>query len=239
MGRRGVVVWWWRGRYLQRDGVEDEVNGGVGQAELAEQLLHRHRLQVVTLVGLGVLLLPVLHEGKELRRAALLEDAHERRGKGLRLGHRHLVRLPLVHNVRTVDQSKLCAVLGDTSLLQHLHKLAVRHQHLADQVDVVVTALAQGRRRRAHVEPLKKLLDVQRGSLTSVVPVAVHHKALVAAGGQKTAQDTLRQARAQNDKVILLVHVEYATLACSWRVGCRLRGVALRDDGGNKWGGGG
>ena len=91
---------------------------------------------------------------------------------------------------------------------EELDKLSVGHQKLGNEVDIPVPAppvlclVGSG-----HTELGEELLQRgDGGGLPAVVLVPVHVKDLLAGHGEHPGQDALREARAEDNAVVFLIH---------------------------------
>ena len=170
-------------------------------------------------MGSRVLVLPALEELKELLRPPLLKETHERALQRLHLVTGNLGDLAIAVDERAGDLLEL-EIAGDISVDEDLGELARRDDELRDQVDGVVAVASQLSRRilvwpelavqlswtRASARCSWWMLrdgtylsQVQTGTVTAVVVVAIHVEDLLALDGEQPRQDTLGEASAEDN----------------------------------------
>lgn len=121
----------------------DKVDGAGLQSKMLVDVIHGGNVDIHSLVSGGIIGLVVLDILEELLGSALLEETHQGTTDGLHLGGGDLGDETITVDVRAGDLLEL-EVAGDVGVGQDLDELSVGHHELGDQVNVVVTVLAEG-----------------------------------------------------------------------------------------------
>ena len=95
---------------------------------------------------------------------------------------------------------------------QHLGKVSVGHDELWDQVNIVITVGAQIGGGFPGLELPKKVRQIQRGSVTTVVVVSVHLKNLLALHTEETRDNTLLKAGSENNGIVFSICKRFHSL---------------------------
>ena len=190
---------------VESDGVTDEVNCVLFQLPVGEHLPHCDGLHIELLVRLGVVLVKVGDKDNEVLASTLLKEAHQVGGEGLLVGGGDLLDLLALQHIGTLNALEL-QVPGDSSVEENLDQETRGHDELGDQIDVPVTRGTEGSRGRSAAVLLVKLLQVQRGRLTTIVGVSVHVQHLQTGNRQQTGKDALGQTSTEHNGIILIIH---------------------------------
>ena len=201
---------------LHGDSVTKEINGVLLEAGLLEQL-SAGLLGVVEVVpGLLVTKIDLLHRLVEVGKSLLLEEAHEWGLESLHLIGWHLVddvlgraeqtTLLCLHHVGGINTLPL-EVAGDLGVEEHLDELTVGHNELGDQVHIPVSVVAVLLGwLSAWSEHRPQVGQVERGSVGTVVGVAVQVEDLLALDREQTRKNALLQTSTAHNHVVSLVH---------------------------------
>mmetsp|Transcript_2515 Transcript_2515/g.7585 ORF Transcript_2515/g.7585 Transcript_2515/m.7585 type:complete len:214 (+) Transcript_2515:1813-2454(+) len=182
------------------------------QSKSFVQLRHRDLLEVAPLVCRRVLWVVILAIAEELGCSSLLEEAHEGRLESFHGSGWHLLYLAGVDDKAAIYCFEL-QILCDVCFDQYLDEIAICHDEFGHHINVEVAAGTQlFGRGLSRPESLPQLVKIQRRRLASVVIVAVHVQYLQAVHGQQTTNDALREASAQYDGIVLLVHFGFHTV---------------------------
>ena len=149
----------------------------------------------------GVVLVNV---DEELAEATLLEETHERRPEGLLGGGGDLEDLAILVHVRSIDGLEL-QVASYLGMEEHLGKISAGHDELGDEVDVVVAVGTEERGGLTGLELFVQVGEVERGTVGTVVSIAIDVQDLHTLDAEETGNDALLEAGAHDDGVILTI----------------------------------
>lgn len=189
---------------LQTHGMTNELVCVRLEAKVSVQLPHGHPGEVTALVCGSVGHLVLVDKDKELAKPAFLKESHQRRCEGLLGRSGDLEDLPRLVHVRTGDALKV-QVASDLRVEEHLRQVTGRHDELGDEVDVVVTVLAEVGGRLSGLELLKQVGQVQTGTVTAVVAVPVELQHAFALHAEQTRNDTLLHPGTEDDGVVFAI----------------------------------
>jgi hypothetical protein len=123
--------------------VSNEVNRVVLKFVVSENLPHGVLLQIKAREGLGIRLIEVLDEDKEVLARALLKEAHQVRAQSFLVRRRNLLDFVSLQDVGTLDALEF-QILGDSSMKKDLDQNTSRHDEFGNQVDVPVARGTKG-----------------------------------------------------------------------------------------------
>ena len=185
-------------------------------------------------MGAGIVLFEAPHPLKKLLCPPLFEHPHQRASQrfgGIAgdFGDGGLRAFTLLHE-RAGNLFKF-DVARDVGADEDVGEFSIAHQQLGDQVDVPIVrpAVLLPRLGAGLVIAvlLEQSLQIHRSRLATIMVIPVHVKHLLALDGHDTAEDTFRQACAEDDDVVFgcnLLHGEVAALstesARDWELFC-------------------